>query len=144
VVQPAVAVAHDELRRVVRAGRYEPHAAIVAHLDGAQRSPGTPPGDELAEWRDVRPARDQLAHESRVRFGSVGKAEGGSEVRMPDADPESTDVLTALGEGERVVDPLAWRLDALILAQRAVHPGERRFIDADGLLALGVPERNDV
>ena len=63
---------------------------------------------------------------------------------MPDADPQSADVLAAIGEHEGIGDPHGRRLDVLILAEGAIHPGERRLVDADGRLTLGVPERDHV
>ncbi len=63
---------------------------------------------------------------------------------MPQADPEAANFLGGRRELERVARPRGRILDAAILAQRAIHPRERHFVDRDSLIALRVPARHDV
>ena len=89
-------------------------------------------------------AHELARRAARRPAGASGKPSAGARFGMPDADPQSLDVAAALGERERIVDPRARRFDVLVLAERAIHPDERRLVEADRLLALRVPEREHV
>ena len=61
----------------------------------------------------------------RIGLGRAGETERGREVRVPEAAPEPAAIAAGIGQLERLRDPAAGILVALILALHPVHPGER-------------------
>ena len=138
-------VAQHEASRVRFAARRERHAAVVADVDGAQRAARATPGDELTERRDVRAARRRArargARTRRARRESRARARG-SDARCRPTVHRRRWQTSASARASSIHD--VGRLDVLILAERAIHPGEGRFVHADRRLVLGVPQRDDV
>src|SRR5439155_727472 len=129
--------------RAAGASRPRP-AAVRRDARGAYRAPRASPLDGGSQRGNERPALEQQPHETDICLRCARVAEGGRLVGMPEAYPETIDLLRSLSELDSVCDPDFGVLDPAVLRQGAVHPHERNLVESPGCLVGGVPGRHYV
>src|SRR2546423_1991968 len=142
--EASVRVFEAYLMRGTRLRADELHFTAGVDSHGPQRATRAPPGDRLAQGRHPGIVLNQLGDKILVCVERPGEAESRSEVGMPDAHPETVHVPAALRELERVLHPGSGILDATVLAQRAVHPGERHLVEWQRRRCCIAPHREHV